>query len=403
LKIDWLNNIRITDFSWNAAGPYATLLLGFMGAEVIKIESAARPDPMRTRLSNGAPDAVNVSRHFTDMNLNKLDVTLDLAHHEEARQIARQIIGISDVVVENFRPGVMERFGLAYHQIREFKPDIIMVSSSARGSEGPEKTAIGFASVFGAIGGLSYITGYPDSPPAEMRLPMDLASATVTAFATMAALVEKETTGEGQFIDLSSAEVPSCFIGELLMDYTVNGRIASAQGNRDSMMAPHNCYPCQGEDKWASIAIGTDEEWHSLCQAMGYPQLEQDSRFSDAHSRWQNQEELDRIIAGWTANYTDYEVMEVLQNVGVAAVPSFNNEQLYNNPHLQERNVWLEVAQPVIGSHKTIASPWLFGGSRPEIHRHAPLLGEHNDYVLGDLLGMSTEEITRLKEAKVVF
>ena len=399
-----LEGVRIVDLSQQWAGPYATGLLSMMGAQVIKIESSKRPDGSRSYSSTlrrvfKGPDESPV---FSQLNANKLDITLDLTQ-PRAVELAKELVKISDVLVQNFRPGVVDRLGLGYEVLQEIKPDIIMLSSSARGATGPERAYSGYAPCFAGLAGLAYITGYADGDPYPQAGRIDLISATTSAFAILAALIHRQMTGRGQHIDLSSSESVSVLMGDVLMDYTMNKRVQQRRENRDDVMAPHNCYRCKDDDKWVSIAVATDEEWEALCQSMGKPEWARDERFSDAYSRWHNQDELDRRISEWTENYTHYEVMELLQSVGVAAVPSFSSEEIYNDPHLKERGLATQVEHPVIGKQSIINPPWRLSETPARIYRHAPLFGEHNEYVFGELLGMSTEEIARLKEEKVIY
>ncbi len=209
--------------------------------------------------------------------------------------------------------------------------------------------------------------------------------------------------GKGQHIDLSSSESLSVLVGDLLMDYTMNQRVRIRDGNQDESMAPHNCYRCKGEDKWVSIAVATDEEWEALCRVMGNPDWTRDARFSDAYLRWENHEELDKLIGGWTINRTHYEVMDILQKAGVAAMPSFSAEELFNDPHFKARGLTAEVEHPKMGKQIVIGAPWRISDSPLPVQRASPLLGEHNEYVFGELLGMSKQEIARLKEEKVLY
>jgi len=223
------------------------------------------------------------------------------------------------------------------------------------------------------------------------------------AFALMVALNHRAETGEGQFVDLAHWEVCNCLTGESFLDFAMNARNPSRRENRDEVMAPHNCYPCQGEDKWVSIAIATDEEWKAFCQAMGNPGWTEDGKFSDAFSRWKNQEELDRLVGEWTKQRTHYEVMEILQGVGVAAMPSLNHAELYSDPHLKERGCWVEVEHPEMGKHLQMSPPWKLSATPARITRHAPLVGEHNDYVFCELLGMPVEEFATLLGEQVIY
>ncbi len=398
-----LEGIRIADFTWVWAGPYATMLLAYMGAEVIKIESVKRVDSSRMgSITTGqAFTGFDSSSVFNNVNLNKLSVTLDLSRPKGA-ELAKQIVRISDVVAQNMRPGAMGRLGLDYEALVQIKPDIIMLSSSAYGATGPYREYTGYAPHFSAFSGLAYMTGYPDGEPNTLTGSTDIRSATTSAFAILAALNFRQRTGQGQHIDLSSPETLSVLIGDALMDYTMNQRQPSRSGNRDAIMAPHNCYRCKGEDKWVSIAVATDEEWEAMCQAMGNPEWARDELFSNSYSRWQNQDRLDRLIEEWTINYSHYEVMELLQASGVAAVPSFSAEELFCDPHLREREAVTEVEHPVIGKQVVFNPPWKLSETPARIERASPLLGEHNEYVFGELLGMPKQEIAQLIEEEVI-
>ena len=398
-----LEGIRVVDFTFAWAGPYATMLLGFMGAEVIKIESKRRLDHSRSISLTTAqvfsdPDSSPV---FNDMNLSKKDVNLDLKQ-PKAVELAKRLIELSDVVIENMRPGVMDRLGVGYEAVREVKPDIIYLSSSARGSNGPERNYIGYAPSFGALSGLSNITGYSDGPPTVMMGEIDLISATSSAFAILTALNYRQRTGEGQHIDLSSSETSSVLIGEVFMDYFMNKKVHFRDGNRDEVVAPHNCYSCKGKNRWVSIVIETEEEWSSFCEVIGNPEWTKEEKFSDAYSRWNNQDELDNLIGEWTTDYEPFEVMEILQNAGIAAVPYYTSKDLFCDPHLEERGFSTKVEHPSIGQKVVIAPPWKYSSLPSEI-RHGPLFGEHNNYVFSELLGLSEDEIEKLKEEKIIY
>jgi len=398
-----LQGIRVADFTWAWAGPYATMLLGFLGAEVVKIESTKRPDHSRmfslaAGPSFGGPDQAPI---FNDLNLNKMSITLDLSQ-PKAVELAKRLVSISDVVAENFRPGVMDKLGLGYETLKEVKPDIIMLSSSAVGGTGPHRHYVGYAPTFAALSGMAHLTGYPGSSPIPMMGSADLRSAATSAFAILAALYHRAQTGEGQHIDLSSTESLAVLIGEAFLEYTMNGRVPAREGNRDKIMAPHNVYPCREEDSWVSIAVATEEEWQALCHVMGDPAWAKEERFADGYRRWQNQEELDRLISEWTINYSPTEVMEKLQQAGVAAVPSFSGLELFRDPHLKERGFAKEVAHPAIGKRLVVNVPWRFSATPADVSRYGPLLGEHNEYVFGELLGLPQAEIQRLTADGVI-
>jgi len=399
-----LEGVRITEFTTAWAGPYATCLLALLGAEVIKVESRRRLDHSRnlsfsTGIKFSGPDESSV---FNTLNLNKLGITLNLKK-PEAVELAKRIIRVSDATIENMRPGVMARLGLGYEDVSQVKPDIVYLSSSACGQQGPASRYVGYAPTFAALGGASHITGYEDWPPSNFMGSIDLRSASTSAAAILTALLYRQRTGEGQYIDLASQETISVLIGDVLLTHIMTGRIPMRQGNRDETMAPHNCYPCRGQDNWISIAIGTDDEWQALCKAMGKPELARDERFSAARNRWGNQAALDQIISEWTRNQEACEVMGKLQEVGVAAAPSLSSEGLFHDPHLRERGVFMQVQHPVLGNDWVIAPPWRLSATPATVRRHGPLLGEHNEYVFGELLGMSREEIQRLEKEEVIY
>ncbi len=399
-----LDGVRIADFCWLWAGAYATGLLALLGAEVIKIESMARPDPSRKMtLTIGQEfEGVDHSPVFNSINLNKLSVRLNLKQ-PEAVVLAKKIVQISDVASENMRPGVMDSIGLGYEVLREVKPDIIMLSSSSFGSEGPLRRYGGYAPSFACYSGLAHLTGYSDSPPNPLTGSTDLMSATTSAFAIMAALNHRQHTGQGQHIDMASVESLAVFTGDALMEYIMNGRVQSRNGNRDRIMAPHNCYRCRGEDKWVSIAVATDEEWQAFCDATGHPEWASDERFSDTYSRWKNERELNDLIGEWTVNYTHYEVTEIMQKAGVAAMPSFSNEEIFSDPHFKARELAVEVEHPSMGKQVVLGPPWRFSETPARVTKSAPTIGENNEYVFGEILGMSGEEIARLMEEEIIY
>ena len=401
--MDCLSGVRIIDFTRYAAGPQITLLLAHMGAEVIKVETMVDLDHFRREESavvwGSTKAAVDC---FNSLNVNKMSITLNLKTSRGV-ELAKRLIRICDVVVDNFKAGVMDRLGLGYPVLKKIKPDIIMLSASSHGAVGPESSYIAYAVTMGALSGASEVTGYEGGAPTIMRSSADLRPGTAAAFAILAALNYREQTGEGQFIDFSAREAISCGIGELIMDYTMNGRVRTRNGNRDDIMAPHNCYRCKGGDKWVSIAVGNDEEWKALCHAMDKPELADDERFADQFNRWQHQDQLDVLIGEWTAQHTHYEVMDILQKEGVAAVPAFSNEELFNDPHCKDRECFVSVNHPEEEEMYVVAPPWKFSETPAKVTAAAPLLGEHNEYVFGELLGIPKDEISRLVAEKVLY
>jgi benzylsuccinate CoA-transferase BbsF subunit len=401
-----LQGVRVLDFTWVWAGPYATMLLAMLGAQIIKVESEGRTDFMRRAVvwPLFAPEPrkipLNQGMSFNSVNMNKLGITINL-ERPEGIDLVKRLASISDVVMENMRAGTMERMGLGYESLREVNPKIIMLSSSARGTTGPERNYAGYATVHHAVGGVSYITGYPDGPPSTTLGDVDLMNATAAAFAIIAALYHRAQTGEGQFVDYSQCEGVSSLIGEVLLDYEMNGRSPGRRGNSDELMAPHNVYQCWGVDRWIAIAVETDEEFAALTEVMGRPELAFDPRFADAASRKKNEAELDRTISQWTRARDRDLIANTLARAGIAAAPSRNAEDLFYDPHLRVRDAFVEVDHPELGPRQFVGPPWKMSGCEVQA-RHAPLLGEHNDYVFRELLGMDEAELARLRRDGVV-
>ncbi len=399
-----LKGIRIVEFTSGAVAPVAGEILAVMGAEVIKIESTKWVDWLRQfpAPSTMMEPPLNASEPFNLSNINKLGIRLNL-RTAKGVEIAKRIVKLCDIILENLRPGVIDKLGLGYETTRQIRPDIIMLSASASGAKGPEAHIKGYAPLFAALGGLSDITGYKDGPPVEVRSTMDYTASFTIVVAVMSALIHRQRTGEGQFIDLAAREAVVSLVSDAIMDYTMNGRVASRDGNKDHFMAPHNCYRCKGNDKWISICVANDEEWQAFCKAIGNPEWTKDERFSDQLSRWKNQEELDSLVKQWTLNYTYYEAMEILQKAGVAATPSFSADDIFGNPHLAERQFTEILVHSEVGAHVTILPPWRLSATPQQVVRDAPCLGEHNQYVYGELLGMSDKEIQELTEEEVIY
>lgn len=401
-----LDGIRIVDFCWVMAGPTCTRMLAYLGAEVIKVESWARMDSSRWMVPRYGTDPAppNQNLGYNIFNLSKRAITLN-ARHPQGLELVKRIVKVSDAVVNNFAAGTMERMGLGYEALKECRPDIILLSMSGFGSTGPWSAYHGYQPTFEALSGVQEMSGYHDGPPIRSGAGahIDIINGLAAAFTLVVALKHRSRTGEGQFADLSEWEVPCALTGEEFLGFSMNGRNPSRKGNRDAVMAPHNCYPCQGEDKWISIAIATEEEWQAFCKAIGSPGWTRQEKFSDAYSRWKNQEEMDRLIGEWTRNHTHYEAMDILQGVGVAAIPSFNQAELLSNLHVKERGCFEEIDHPEMGKHIALGPPWKLSATPAKITRHAPLVGEDNEYVFCDLLGIPTEEFAMLVGEQVIY
>ncbi len=398
--------LRIADFTWVFAGPACCRIFGDQGAEIIRIESRERPDPVRPILSDDkAPDSER-GGYFNNLNRNKLHVTLNLSHPTSV-ELAKKIIGISDVVVENFSANVMEKLGLGYDELVKVKPDIIMVSASGFGHSGPYRDYRSFGPNLQAISGLTNLTGFPDNAPAGFASSYaDSMGGLTAALATLMALNHRQKTGKGQHVDVAQFEGLCSLMDTCFLDYSANGRVHQRMGNRHPDAAPHGAYPArpdEGKERWCTIAVFTDQEWRSLCKIMGGPPWAEDDRFSTAEGRVQHARELDKLIAEWTVNRTAEEVMDTLQAAGIAAGVVQSADDLFNrDSHLNARGYYQTSEHPHLGERLNEGSPMKFSHTEAGVRRHAPLFGEHNNYVYGELLGMSQEEIEQLHREGVI-
>ncbi len=401
-----LAGIRVIDFTWAAAGPFATLMMGFLGAEVVKVESEKRLDLLRKLAqvygrAKSSEVSVEQSPEFNDLNLNKLGIRLDM-QNPASIELVKQLVAVSDVVVANFSAGVLQRLKLDYVALRTINPSIIVASLSSGGSGGPEYQQLGYAPIFSAQGGTANLAGYADEPPIPTRGASDMVSGSYLALAITAALNHRSHTGQGQFIDVAAIEGIAMLVGETVVDFSMTGHVAHRRGNEDNAIAPHNCYPCLGDDRWVSIVASTDAEWEALCGAIGRPAWCHDPRFAAALSRWEHRDELDNHLAAWTRSHPPEEITAVLQNVGVAAFPVMSIQALAHDPHLRDRRFYDEVNHPVMGPCKVAREPWVLAETPPSPLRPGPTLGQHEVSILQDLLGHSEAEVALLRDSKVL-
>ena len=396
-----LTGVRVLDLTWAMAGPFCTLQLGMMGAQVIKIETGANLDGMRRGgLYQLTPDDNESSPTFNSLNLNKLSLRLNLKD-PAGLAVFHSLAAVSDVVVENFRPGVLERMGLGYSRLAKSNPTIVVASSSAFGSKGPESHGAGYASIFNAMSSLGHLTGYEDGPPAELRDSIDLRAGNALAFAVLGALHHRRRTGQGQYVDVSSVEAIIALVGHTVVEHLMTGSVPARQGNADDVMAPHGVYPCLGEDEWISIAVASDDEFRALCHVMERHDLAGDPAFADAFARRRQGDRLDAEIGAWTRSWTARKAADALQTAGVAAAPVMSNKATTEDPHPRARGLWTEVTHPRLGRQTVQGLPWRTSSPWSQIERPGPLLGQHNPFILHDMLGLPPEEIERMAETGV--
>ena len=410
-----LKGLRILDLTQIAVGPYATLLLGFMGAQVIKVESRTRMDTSRGFARPSATGAYNLypggdpgerpwnrSAHHVHRNANKLDVTLDLAT-QEGKELLLDLAAVCDVLVENFRASVMDRLGVGYDAISRANPQIIYTKISSQGATGPEMDYGSLGSTLEQTAGLASITGYEGGQPlmSNETFP-DPVVGILTVGALMAALRVRLRTGEGAFIDLSQREVTVGMMGEAYLDYAMNGRVAGLTGNRHPVHAPQGVYPCVGDDSWVAVSVRSDSEWQSLCEAMGRPDMAGDVRMGTAAGRHEHHAGIDEAIAAWTRERGHYQAMHLLQARGVPAGAVLKGGETIVDPHLEARGFWDTVDHPEAGEYRQVTTPWKMSKSDRVHATPAPGLGEHNSLVLGDLLGLPECELDALERQGVI-
>jgi benzylsuccinate CoA-transferase BbsF subunit len=393
-----LEGVRVCDFTWVWAGPFCTMQLAHLGADVIKIESSKRLDTVRGFVPADDQPGVNRAGYFNQYNQGKRSVQLDLST-PEGREIALKLAAASDVVTENFSAGVMERLGLGYERLKAVKPDIIMISLSGYGATGPLSSYISYGPAQVPMSGLASLTGYIDGPPMEVGVSYgDPNGGIHGAVAILAALWHRQRTGEGQYIDQSQWESAIAVLPEGVMAQVMNGEQPPRRGNRDGVMAPHGVFRSAGEDEWVSIACGSDNEFRALCRVMEQPGLADDPRFATMAARKQHEDELEDLISDWTRTRDRWQITRALQEAGVAAFPSMTSADLVDDPHLRERGILVELEHLEVGKRIHVGIPWQMSGTPCAVQTPAPLLGQHTDEVLREVLRMSDAEIARLRE-----
>lgn len=393
-----LAGVRIADFTIHAAGPFCTHLLSQLGAECIKIESRTRPDAFRK------PHAVYgrmSAATFDQVSANKLSVRLNLKH-PEAVALAKRLVSLSDIAAESFRPGVMTRLGLGFDALRECKPDLVMLSLSSCGQSGPDSHFSGYAPLFGAWGGLGWMSGYTDGPPMEMRHVMDHSAGLHAATATVAALHQRRRTGQAQHVDLAAREVASAMIGDALLQASA-GETPVRPGNTHPSMAPHGVYATAQPDRWLTLAIRNDTEWRTFARVVGGTAPE-DTRFATAGGRVCHRDELDAMVGEWLASRDADAIVSELQQRGVCAHVSWNMDDVAGDAHMRSRNALVEVSAPGIPPRLAVGTPASFSHTDAVgIRRLTPELGQDEDYVFGELLGLSTAQRSDLEAREVIF
>jgi benzylsuccinate CoA-transferase BbsF subunit len=399
-----LAGVRVLDFGSTVAGPAAARALADFGAQVVKIESLAHPDTLRVGTPYaGGVAGIDRSGYFAVYNAGKLSIALDL-RLPEAREVVRRLVEVADVVVENFAPGVMERWGFTYQQLSEWNPRVILASHCLQGQTGPHSRYRGYGQMSSGLTGWYDLTGDEGGEPlGPYSAYTDFLSWPYLVTAILVALEVREGTGRGQLIDHAQVESSLHFLAPLLLDYELNGHAHTRRGNREDYVCPNNTYPCAGEDRWVAITANTDEEWAGLCGALGYAEVAHDERFATFAARKEHEAELDALIATWTASEEPFALARRLQEAGVAAGVVLRGGDLLADPQLAHRGYFHRVPHAEIGEHAVHGPAFRVDGEPSGPFAAAPRLGEHSWPVCDEILGMTAEEFGRLAALGVFY
>jgi len=389
-----LSGVRVLDFTRVLAGPYATRILADFGAEVIKIQSK--------KTAGGAES--NRTGYFNTFNRNKRSITLDM-NYPEAREVALRLAAISDVVMENFSPRVMSNWGLNYEKLTEVRPDLIMVSMSGMGQTGPWRDFVALGPTIQALSGLTYLTSFKEDSPLGLGYSYaDTVVGLYAALAVLAALEYRDRIGVGLYVDLSEYEAACTLMGPTFLDILANHKDVLPQGNQSDYMpaAPYGCYGCSGKDRWCVIAVFNEAEWQALCTVMGSPAWSREKRFSTLSQRKIHAGELDELLGQWTGKHRAEELVCLLQEAGVPAGVVQSAEDLAGDPHLKSRDYFVQLEHPMLGKTISDASPIQFSDTTRADWKAAPSLGEDNQYVYMELLGLRESELSSYLERGIV-
>lgn len=378
-----LEGVRVVDFSWVVAGPFCTKLLALMGADVIKVESARRAQ-YRDR---GA--------WFSVLNNSKKSCTINLST-DQGKALVRRLIAVSDVVVENFSTGVMDRLGLGYEPLRAMKGDLIYVSSSGVGRTGPGRNWLAYGSLLQGLSGWTSLFSPPNPKMEGMGIApswTDPLTGLWEALIIQAALLHRARTGEGLYVDLSMLESTIAMMGDIVLEVASGTRSADQPSPRPALSVPHGIYPCSGEDSWIAISVGGQPEWEGLCRALDEPAWCQEADLRTPEGRRRHRQRVDRRLAEETSQRSAGDLFRRLQSAGVPAAPCYDLPAIVGDPHMQSRGLFHRLPLDEGRVQLTTGLPWKEEGTEWKgTLLPAPALGQHNEYVFRHLLGMSAEE-----------
>jgi len=403
---DLLAGVSILEFGGGAAGPVATRYFADHGADVIRVESRQRPDFLRTlKLTPNTPGGLDAAEHFAVLNANKRSVALNLSNPEGVA-VARRLALRVDAVAENFAPGAMAKWKLDYASLVLDRPDLVMISTCLNGQTGPQRFYPGFGGQGSALSGFNHLTGWPDrAPVGPYGTITDSLSPRFAALLLASALLQRQRTGHGQHIDLAQVEGGIVCLSESIATFTANGEILGRLGNRSRHEAPHGVFRCADEDgreRWIAIVVHDDTDWQRLVQALGRPAWALEPQLATTAGRLAAVDALEARLEEWTGSQRASALAASLQAAGIDAGPVADLADLHDDPQIAHRGHFGDVHHPVLGTHPAERHAIRFSDMEPRLRSPAPRLGEHTDAVLHDLLGMSKDEIERLRDAGVL-
>jgi crotonobetainyl-CoA:carnitine CoA-transferase CaiB-like acyl-CoA transferase len=399
MKSKALEGIRVLDLTRIYAGPYCSMLFADMGAEVIKIEPPGgeliRDNPPMVEQSKGGPHDRSRSGYFLTLNRNKYGITLNLKH-PKALKIFKDLVKVSDIVLENYAPGVMKRLGIDYPVLKKINPRIILCSISGFGQTGPYSERMAFDVISQAMSGLMSITGHPDNPPTRVGTSLgDVSAAVHAAFAIMTALWHREKTGKGQQVDVSMLETMVAILEGGIVRWTIGKELLTPIGSMNPHEAPMAAFKCK--DGYIIIATVGDEHWQRFCRAIHRPDWAADPALQTKAQRWAKKYMIQEEIEKVTTRYTIKEVGEMMDRERVANSPILNIKEVVEDPHLKDRGYFVDIEHPIIGKAKIPGIPFKMSETPGAVERPSPLVGEHNELILGKYLGIGKGEIDKLK------
>ena len=399
-----LSGIRVIELGWAAAGPLVGTYLASHGADVIHLESATALDPFRSTYPPFKDNVVGPDRAamFSFYNAGKRDVTLDLKQ-PRAIELALRLIATADVVIESFPAGTLARRGLTIEAMRTARPDLVILSSCNQGQTGPHAQHPGYGSQLTALAGFTHLLGDPDRTPVILYGPyIDYIAVGYGVIAILAALDRRARTGTGCVIDLSQYEAGLQFMSPALLEHDANGTIPTRAANRDRVAVPHGVYPTSEPDSWIALSVWSDDEWAGLREALGDPEWSRDETLATAGGRRAREAWLDERIAEWSRRQPRARAVARLRSKGLRASEVRSIGELFREPQLAERRAWRTARHPVIGDVRLMAPPFLLSGSTQGPDQPGPLLGQHNEEVLRDVLGLDAAEYAALEAAGVL-